>query len=287
MKNPFKRTDVFTCSYETHKKFNNRVSAWHVMREKQCYPQGCISFKWYCDQLNKGKRCHRKFNYVGRLCEGCSHYRDEKIHHQPRINISKPEFDEFLETVEEFEEWVAEHANRDLNIYCRIGSVKPRFQKKMSDGKGHLYLQGYLLVVENGFIGLTEIEDLFYVYISPNQQNRFQFAPHDVFEARGRMRLDRGRILFSKVWQIDFEQRSDMPTWDNSRALIARQSATQFQYQPESCIKCPNGALIDVVHDVNNRPVKRRELYCLEGIKDPKQCYIKAFASIDLCRNEK
>jgi len=52
-------------------------------------------FKWACALKNKGKKCPRGFNYIGRLCEGCTHYLDEKINYQPRLLISDREFESF------------------------------------------------------------------------------------------------------------------------------------------------------------------------------------------------
>jgi hypothetical protein len=283
MKNPYKRTDVFACNYQSHAKFKHRVSVYHVMRQKKCYPQGCLMFKWSCELKNKGKRCYRGLNYVGRLCEGCTYYLDEKIHYQPRILLSGAEFEEFKQELEDFDESVSEHQNRDLDILCDISSIKPRFKKTISGGKGHLRLDGYLLVMRHGFIDITEFDDYFYANISPNQQDRFRFAPGDRFEARGRMSLNRGRLLFNKIWAVNFESRSGKLTWNNSRALVARSSAFEFRAQPESCIQCPYGALVDTVEYVEGQKQFKRSLYCLEGIKNPELCYLPAMAKVDLC----
>lgn len=241
-------------------------------------------FKWSCVLKNKGKRCPRGFNYVGRLCEGCTHYLDEKINYQPRILISGDEFERFKTDIEEFDEWISEHQDHDLNIWCDISSVKPRFKKILHTGKGQLRLDGYLIVVRQGFIGMTEFDDYFYVNISPNQQDRHRFAPNDKFEALGRMTFHHGRVVFNRIWAVEFEQRSRAETWNNSRALVARSSATEFNTQPESCIRCPKGALVDTVENNNGEKRFRRSMYCLEGVKDPQACYIFALEKIDMCQ---
>ena len=283
MKNPYKRTDVFACNYQGHAKFKHRVSAYHVMRQKKCYPQGCILFKWSCELKNKGKKCYRGFNYVGRLCEGCTHYLDEKIHYQPRILLSGKAFQEFEIELEEFDEWVMEHQDRDLDVLCEINSIKPRFKKFISNGKGQLRLDGYLLVMSHGYIGLTEFDDYFYANISPGQQDRLRFAPDDKLEARGRLTLDHGRLLLNKIWGVSFDFRSGQETWNNSRALVSRVSATEFQNQPESCIKCQYGALVDTITVQDGQKQFKRSLFCLEGIKNPQLCTLSVMKKVDLC----
>lgn len=287
MKNPYKRTDVFACNYQAHAKFNNRVSAYHVMQQKKCYPHGCIMFKWDCVLKNKGKSCVRGFNHVGRLCEGCTYYHDEKIHYQPRVLLSGAEFETFKEQLDEFDEWLQTHQHRDLDIWCEVSSIKPRFRKYFSNGKGQLRLSGYLLVFNYGFIGLTEFDDYFYAHISPHQQDRLRMAAGDQFEARGRMLLDRGRVLFPKLWAIEFTSRSGKPTWNNSKALVAKMSASEFKSQPESCMRCSYGALVDVAYYVDDQKQIKRALYCLHGVQDPALCSHHAFEKIDLCMNDK
>jgi hypothetical protein len=284
VKNPYKRTDIFACNYESHAKFEHRVSAFHVMKQRQCYPQGCLMFKWSCALKHKGKRCPRGFNYVGRLCEGCTHYLDEKIHYQPQILLSGADFEDFKTEIEDFNEWVAEHQDRDLNIWCKVSSIKPQFKKTQSAGNRQLRLDGYLIIVRHGFIGLTEFDDYFYINISPNQQDRSRFALDDTFEAIGRMSFHHGRLLFNRIWGIEFEHRSHAETWNKSRALVARSSATEFSNQPESCIQCPKGALVDTVDIENGQKQFHRSLYCLEGVKNPQACYIFALEKMDMCQ---
>ena len=79
MKNQYKRTDIFRCVHDVHQKFQNRISVYHILKEKQCYPQGCFYFRWRCKQLNKKNKCYRGFFHVGRKCFGCRDFYDEKI----------------------------------------------------------------------------------------------------------------------------------------------------------------------------------------------------------------
>ena len=283
MKNPYKRTDVFKCSYDGHAKFDNRVSAFHVLRQKKCYPQGCLMFHWSCELKNKGKSCYRGYNYVGRLCEGCPHYDDNKVHHQPRLLLDHAQYEAFQQQVEAFEEWLAEHRDRDLDVLCEVSSVKPCFRKTITDGRGQLRLDGYLLVIRRGFIGLTEFDDYFYARISPHQQDRLRIAPDDRFEARARLALDRGRVLLTRLWSVQVEERSGAETWNNSRALVAKISAVEFAQQPENCFRCPQGALVDVVEICDGEKRNKRALYCLAGVSAPELCSLQVFEKMDMC----
>ncbi len=283
MRNPYKRTDVFQCRFEGHQKFSNRVSAYHVLKEKECYPQGCIIFKWDCRLKNKGKRCIRKLKYVGRLCEGCTYYHDEKIQYQPELLVSEMEYEHFLQELEDFDDWFEEKRQREVVFGGTVDSVKPGFEKKVFGKKGQLRLNGYLLIVKNGFIGYETFEDRFYVMISPHQQDRLKLSAGDQFEARGYLYMHRGRLVVEKVRAMEFEYRSKAQTWTNSEALVTRLNATQFPNQPEHCIHCPHGALVDVVMNQNNHINKKRELYCLKGMETPENCYISALDRINMC----
>ncbi len=285
MKNPYKKTGIFSCNYQDHSKFENQVSSYHVMYHKKCYPQGCIMFKWSCKLKDRGKACIRGYNYIGRLCDGCTHYTDEKIHYQPRVNVSTAEFENFKSELEEFEDWFAQVQNCDVIVWAEIDSIKPRFKKFIQGKNGQIRLDGYILIFKDGYIGQTPIEDYFYAYISANQQDRFRLAPGDKFEAKGKLKMDHGRMLITKLWNIDFEHRSGYETWNNSKALVARQTATHFSFQSENCLNCPHGALVDVMVKNGGSVEMYRDLYCLEGIKDQALCYVYALKQLNLCND--
>lgn len=283
MKNPYKRTDIYKCDYAVHAKFKHRVSAYHVEKVKKCFPHGCLIFNWSCALFNKGKSCPRKYKYVGRLCSGCNHFVDEKVNYQPSIKISDIEFGLFQEKVEQFEEWISENINKDLEILAEINSVKPCFKKTIYSGKGQIRLDGYLLSFKEGFIGRTFFEDYFYVHISPNQQERLEFARGDKFEAKGRLDFNRGRLLFPKIWAIEFERKAGEKPWTNSEALVTRQTATLFKHQSENCLRCRFGALVDVTEKNYGNLEQKRELYCLKGFEEESMCYIHTRRKIDHC----
>ena len=279
MRNPYKRTDVFTCHENSHAKFGHRVSVHHVMCVKKCYPQGCFFFKWFCDLLNKGKSCSRGYHHVGRLCEGCAHYTDTREHLQPDVRLSAAEFERFKNELEDFEDWLATVQDRDVSFWAAVEAVKPQFKKYFYAHHGQIHLDGYILIFTQGYIGTIPLQDVFYGSVSPRQQERLSLAAGDRFEAMGRLVLNRGRLLMSRIWSVDFEQRSGAETWSNSRALVARQTATEFDIQPESCLHCPSGALVDVLVR-RNAGDPHRALYCLDGCKNPAECTRSAVAKM-------
>ncbi|NOY59256.1 MAG: hypothetical protein GXO75_10020 [Calditrichaeota bacterium] len=73
-----------------------------------------------------------------------------------------------------------------------------------------------MLIFRRGFIGAESFDDYFYARISPFQQERLSFARGDQFEAKGHLMFDRGRIIMSKMWNLEFDSRSEKETWDNS-----------------------------------------------------------------------
>lgn len=276
MNNPYKRNDLFACHYARHAAFANRVSAWHVLVAKKCYPQGCLEFRWSCALLNKGKRCSRGFNRMGRLCPGCAQYRDEKVHYQPRLLLTPAEFARFQQEREAFDEWVDENQGREKDVTFRIDALKPRFRKELDAHGARLRLDGFLLIARAGFIGSEAFDDYLYAIITPQQQERFLLAPGDLLDGRGTFTLDQGRLLFPRLHAIEPTERSGAATWRSSQALIARQSARPLQGQPERCLHCRQGALIDVL-DRRSRPERRRrELICLEGLEGESSCYYQA-----------
>jgi len=281
MINQYKRTDVFRCNYETHSKFENRVSVYHVLKSKKCWPTGCISFKWKCKLLNKGKRCIKGYQYIGKKCTGCSYYYDIKIHNQPVMILSTEAAEQFWEDLGDFEDWLDEIRGKELSVFGKIFSVKPHFKKEVFASRENFHISGYSLIFQSGFFETTPFEDYFYANIHPSKQNRHQFAIDDEVEFRGFLDLDRGRIIFRRIRQVEFNNKSNHQPLTLSDVLVARQTATHFNSQPNKCLHCQFGVLVDVT-DNRTRPVKhRRELYCLKGIREPDICVIPVFNLLD------
>ncbi len=287
MINPYKRLDIFKCKSLGHGKFENRVSVYHVLRIKNCYPQGCIQFLWRCHLLNKGKRCTRGFKHVGRKCFGCREYFDKKIHNQPVLLVSDAEYDQFLEELDEFEDWLELLQNRFIDIQGTIDSVKPALTKIITPHSDRLELKGYFLHFREAFIDRTHWEDHCYAVIYPDQHKRFEFAPGDEIDFRAKVTLDQGRVVFKKLNSIEFLYRSNRPTWSNSEALVIQHTLIPFSKQHQKCYHCEQGMLVDVIDKSRPQWQRSRELICLKNFSNPKDCVYPVetnqFEEIDHC----
>jgi len=274
MINQYKRLDVFTCNYESHSKFGNKVSVFHVLKERKCYPQGCVYFKWQCHLMQKGKRCTKGFNYTGKKCFGCGQYSDIKIHSQPSVKLSPEKYRQFTEELQLFEEWLFEIENQPLQFWGVIDVVKPHLQKTISANSQSLKLSGFTLIFREAYFDTTHYEDLCYWNISPDLQQKLRFAAGDEIELVASIQMDRGRILLRKARNIEINKRSGGKSWTLSDALVVKQTATFFSEQPAQCLSCAHGVLIDVQDESIMEKKRHRELCCLEGVQEIELCTI-------------
>ncbi len=272
MINPYKRSDIFKCKSLGHEKFGHKVSSYYVLRVKKCYPQGCLYFKWYCQLLNKGKTCKRGYKHVGKKCFGCKYYYDEKINNQPVLTISENEYNEFLENLDEFEDWRDSINQKNISIEGKIKTVKPALSKTIQNESSRLRLNGYFIHFDEAFIDRIHWEDHCYAFIYPDFQQRHRFAPGDKIDFRARVELDNGRLVFKKINTIEFLEKSNKRTWDSTDALIARHTAFQFDNQHQKCLHCQYGMLIDVTDKSAPKWERSRELICLKSVTNSKDC---------------
>jgi hypothetical protein len=275
MINPYKRLDVFKCSQETHRRFEGRVSVQHVIKEKKCYPQGCLYFLWRCALREKGRRCIHGFEYTGKTCKGCTYYVEEKIHLQPQLLLNKSEYDVFLEELDSFDAWLDSVCFRRLFVAGRIKTVKPWFELFILHRKHRVSLRGYLLVFKKGFIGMHSFDDTFYVRVSESLMRNFHFIPKMKVEMKGEIRRDRGRVVVHRPGNVEIVQRGWGKPWTREKALVAVKTASLLEEQPDLCLACPWGALADVT-DEGDEERHYRNLYCLKGVAEPDGCYVRA-----------
>ncbi len=276
MINPYKRGDVFRCSQEAHKRFNGKVSVYHVMKEKKCYPYGCLYFKWHCVLMEKGNKCIHRYQYVGKDCKGCTYYIEEKVHFQPELLLTKDQYSRFIEDLEDFENWLENVRYKRQMLGGEIHYIKPWFEQIIYHKSSHTKLRGYLLVFKKGFIGLEAFHDTFYVRISEKLMQAYRFASKMVVELEGELREDRGRIVIHRPRKIEILKQGVSKSHQHDQVLVALKTASHFKEQPEHCLSCPWGGLADVLDRRNGEEKRYRNLYCLKGITDPEGCYIQA-----------
>jgi len=287
MINPYKRQDIFRCHHDSHNGFGDVVSVYHVMKNKRCFPNGCVYFRWRCSLLDKGNPCIRGYNYVGKNCPGCRYYSEDKEMNRPEVEVNPGVYEDFEAELRAFEDWVRDHTGKRVTFYGRIHSVKPRF-RGVSDGKAQrLSFHGFLLVFQEGYIGKDHFEDFCYATVSRGLQGRWQLRRGDVVEFEGDFGLDRGRLVLSKLNRIEVVERGDGEVWTESRAHVARATGTVFASQEEMCVACPRGALVDMADETDGRHYRR--MFCMEGMPDPALCtYQKgSLLQIEVCLEDR
>lgn len=269
--NQYKRGDVFVCRQEGHGAFNYRVSVYHVLKEKQCYPYGCISFSWRCNRFTKGLSCPRGYHRVGRMCFGCRFFIDEKINHRPQVLLSPEDFRVFQGQLQEFENWVEGLRGREVNFSGTVFSVKPNV---ILDPSRHrrITFHGFLVVFREGFVDLIHLKDFCYLRVSGRVQEKYRFRPGDRLDFFARFAEDRGRIILVGVNRVEIDDRAEGFWWNGSRARVALQTGRMVDGQPERCLACKNGCLVDAKPSRQMVPAVRRRLFCLAGVRNPKEC---------------
>jgi hypothetical protein len=283
MRNCYKREDVFLCRHDAHRRFDHRISAFHVLREKRCYPDGCVSFLWKCKLLDKGGACPKRYRHVGNNCTQCRSYTEEKIHRRPEIMLAPEAFESFRDECRRFDEWLEDHGGRLLQVGGLITHLHPHLVQRREGRHASLSLRGFLVRLMPAYVGLRGLEDALYMRMSRVQQQRVRFAVGDGVEAEGWLRMDRGRIVVEPLRRVHRESSGGGTPAQWDRALLDRTAAVRLATQPGRCLGCERGLLVDV-EDVEARSDRRgdrrggpgngrrRELLCLEGIGRPADC---------------
>lgn len=249
---------------------------YHILKDKKCFPEGCFYFRWHCKQLSKHKRCHRGFSHVGRKCTGCRYFRENKIHRYPELQVNRDAYRGFLRELDRFEDWLAENEDRHIECAGTVSGVKPLFTKKIFPGTHHLSFRGYLVMFKEIYLGREHLQDFVYARLSGRYYGRLRLGTGDRIEGRARLKTDRGRMVLYRMKGVEVLSRGEPGLWNNQKVLLARETATEFSGQPEECVQCPFGALVDVEDLRNHSSLPRRSLLCLKGIQDFRDCYLTA-----------
>jgi hypothetical protein len=279
--NQYKRQDVFRCSHRAHFRFEKNVSVHHVLKEKKCFPQGCIYFLWKCHLLNKGHSCPKKYQHVGRGCFSCKSYFDEKINYQPETMLDPEAYKKFQRDLEDFEEWLEETRGNWVEFSGTVNSVKPHFRKIRFGSKETISFPGFLISFTEGYLDRTFFEDHIFVTTSRRTQQNLRFAKGDRVDFQARLGIDRGRIVLDRIRHVDFlnKEKDKAPTV--SQALVAQKTGAEFDCQPEKCVMCEKGCLLDVVEKTEDTSPVKRHLFCLMGMENPEECIYQLVKKMD------
>ena len=225
---------------------------------------------------------------MGRKCFGCRDFYDEKIHNYPELQVSTETYRDFLKELDEFEDWIEEHKYKPVEFWGKIFAVKPHFIQKIFHKSRYLSFRGYMMVIRDGYLGNEHIEDPLYVNISSRYYGKLNIGVDGEIEGRGQLRLDKGRLVLNQVKNVDVVQPGKTPYWNEQRVLISRETAVEFQEQPENCVQCPFGSLVELqYHYHNNDTAPRRRLFCLKGISAYKDCFVPVeYCGLDIESND-
>jgi len=272
--NQYKRLDIFRCKLQSHDAFEGRVSVYHVLKVKHCLPDGCFYFKWRCRLLEKGAACRKGYNHPGKNCIGCRFYYEDKLHKVPVIQLSEDRYRDFLSELEYFEDWLAGHRDRRLEVYGRVNFVGPLLTKTVFSKGSKVSLHGYLVNFTECYLGRTHFEDFVYLRLSQKNQQIIRLSRGDLVEFEAELTVDEGRLVLTKPGKFEFHERSpEIFRPDFSATLVDARTATVLGNQSERCLNCERGRLVDVIEKgVGDSRGFRRELFCLEGVNDPSLC---------------
>ncbi|MEA1996869.1 MAG: hypothetical protein U9N45_04495 [Gemmatimonadota bacterium] len=278
VKNQYKRLDVFRCKLQSHDSFEGWVSAFHVLKVKRCLPDGCFYFKWRCRLLEKGATCVKGYNYPGKNCRGCRFYYEDKIHKVPVVQLSDQAYREFLDDLQDFEDWLGSNIGRRVEVYGRVNFAGPHLTKTVYTKYSKVSLRGYLINFAECFLGRTRFEDFVYLRISRKSQLDLRLARGDLLEFEAELTLDQGRLVLVRPGRFEFIERSpdafgQESDDDLSRIIVEARTATVVSEQSERCLSCERGRLVDVIEKgTDTNQDFRRELFCLEGVREPSLC---------------
>jgi hypothetical protein len=286
-RNFYKRQDVFRCVHADHRRFAHVVSPWHVLREKGCFPEGCLSTLFRCALLMKGGRCPRRFRRAGPRCEPCPSLRDEKVMYRPMVALPEAEWRDFRAGLERFRFWLRGMEGRTVPFYGRVEAVKPCLHHIYDDRRSHLVFQGWIITFPDGWLGTDRLLDRFHLLLPKGRQRRLRLAPGDEVEGAALLDLPEGRMVLHHPVQLEAARKGEGTAPEEAGVLAGLRFGRAFRDQEERCFACPRGVLAHVVNTGGLPGLPRRELYCLEGYSSPAECAHGVFSRIALerCRH--
>jgi hypothetical protein len=269
IENLYKKPDIFHCVHDVHRHFKSDVSPYHVLKEKKCYPDGCIYFQWKCKQLAKLNKCFRNFTQTGRECFNCKYFFEEKIHQYPEINLNNEQATLFFEQFEQFEDRIGTLKHKRVPCEGTVNSIKPKIVLYKNHNRFTPALKGFLVRFNEGFIDNRHFIDPFFLSISAMTQNKLQIRNEDSIEFVANLHIDKGRFIFVKSGNFHFFNRGNGKPFRKSEALLALNNFTIQGGQPKKCLICEYGILADIVSD---SPGPQRTVVCLQGVNDYNFC---------------
>lgn len=270
-RNLYKRADIFFCPHRLHKHHEQGTSAWHILKNKNCYPHGCNTFRWRCQKFEANQKCPRGKKHVGKDCFSCPFFYDLKESYQPDLSIEPVEYEKFQREFAEFEDWIYDLKGKRLEVRGEIASISPLLVNFGENGNLRIAGQGVLLYFRSGILGYDKFLDPLYARLSFEGYLRSGVAVGDEVDFKGELQIDRGRFVFRKVGSIEKIHASGRSPIPVAQLRAAKFTGTMIDGQPSKCMRCPNGLLIDSANG-DGRSQPRRLMYCTKGVADYRYC---------------
>lgn len=208
---------------------------------------------------------------MGRMCFGCRFFVDEKINHRPKVALSAERYGAFRSELKEFEAWLEEFRGREVNFSGTVFSVKPNVTVDPSRN-WRMSFHGFLVVFREGFVDLIHLKDFCYLRVSGRVQEKYRFRPGDRLDFFARLTENRGRIILVGINRVEIDHREEGSWWNQSKARVALQTGRIIEGQPDRCLNCGKGCLIDVKPERGRDTGVHRRLLCLDGVRDLRFC---------------
>jgi hypothetical protein len=264
-------SDLFFCPQRLHKHHESGTSAWHILKYKRCYPEGCISFAWKCLKFDDGHKCHRGKKHVGKDCFSCPFFYDLKNSFQPELRVTPEEYGKFESEFAEFEEWLGEIVGKRIEVRGQIKSINPLLTNYGESGALSIACRGILLYFREGIFGYDRFLDPFYARLSFEVYDRARVSVGDEIDFKGELLIDRGRLVFEKVGSVEVIRSSGEAPVEVGELRQVKFTGSLIDGQPAKCLRCRHGLLIDNAAS-DGRSTPRRLMYCAKGVADYRYC---------------
>jgi hypothetical protein len=150
-----------------------------------------------------------------------------------------------------------------------IAGISPNLSLKQYGNQRKMSAHGFLIRFEEGFIDNHLLADPFYLSISAMTQNNLLLREGDNVEFEASLTIDRGRLKFIKSGRFQFYERGIEKPLRKNDVLVALETYTIQENQPNKCLDCAHGTLVDVENS-NHGP--SRAMVCLQGAADFRYC---------------
>jgi len=153
-----------------------------------------------------------------------------------------------------------------------IAAVKPNLILNGSENNPRIFQKGWFLIFKSVFINYDLFDDLAFAWISYQTQERRLLSAGDSFEAQAIFNFSQGRLIFNKVHNIDVKTKGDIISPELNQLLVAAKTTKPFPIQPDKCLRCSQGVLVEKANrDIHSRG-PRRVMVCLQSEENPVDC---------------